>query len=716
MIFPQLSPQYYNENRRDIIERMEAFYAESITLNQSFWVEADIDTRFWSGETSLFQELYPNLPANRRRMFNFNRLRRICNMISGHQRRTRKSMIAIPVEGSDQVTSDQFSKILAHASSTQGILETISDAFEGSLITGMNLLHVWLDFRDDPLSGTLRVDKCDYNSFLVDPYFRKSDLSDCNGLWKRSYLTKKEVISLMPQYADEIAGLSTQEMSRDAKFQYMPESYGFSYKNLLMYDEFFYRDYRSTQILTDVQTGETLEWRFGDEAKLKAYLDTYPTVRVEKVQVPTVRQAIVVQGKVLYDGPNNLGIDQYPFVPVLTYYNPQIPYYYLRIQGIVRDLRDSQYLYSRRKVIELDILESQINSGWVYKENSLINPKDIFLSGQGRGLALKQEAQMTDVQPIVPPQIPPSMFQLSESLSREILEVSGVNEELLGSANDDKAGVLAMLRQGAGLTTLQPLFDRLDFAQKLLGKIIIKAVQNNYTPGKIKRILNEEPSPEFYNRNFGNYDCVVEDGLNTATQKQMQFAQLLQMRELGIGIPDDLLIDSAPLQNKTELIESVRQAQEQQAQQAQMQMQSALAEQEARTQLAQARAVADQGLGLERVSRIQENQALAIERKAEAEKDHFSAVLDFVKAVKELEGIDIGNLERLIALARIVSQEEMRATSPQVDNVSNMMNTLQGLQRNLGTQGMQSMPGEALAKTGVPGETTPTLPESAGVM
>ncbi len=704
MIFPQLSPQYYNENRRDIIERMEAFYAESITLNQSFWVEADIDTRFWSGETSLFQELYPNLPANRRRMFNFNRLRRICNMISGHQRRTRKSMIAVPVEGSDQVTSDQFSKILSHASSTQGILETISDAFEGSLITGMNLLHVWLDFRDDPLSGTLRVDKCDYNSFLVDPYFRKHDLSDCNGLWKRSYLTKKEVISLMPQYADEIAGLSTQEMSRDAKFQYMPESYGFSYKNLLMYDEFFYRDYRSTQILTDVQTGETLEWRFGDEAKLREYLHTYPTVRVEKVQVPTVRQAIVVQGKVLYDGPNNLGIDQYPFVPVLTYYNPQIPYYYLRVQGIVRDLRDSQYLYSRRKVIELDILESQINSGWIYKENSLINPKDIFLSGQGRGLALKQEAQMTDVQPIVPPQIPPSMFQLSESLSREIMEVSGVNEELLGSANDDKAGVLAMLRQGAGLTTLQPLFDRLDFAQKLLGKIIIKAVQNNYTPGKIKRILNEEPSPEFYNRNFGNYDCVVEDGLNTATQKQMQFAQLLQMRELGIGIPDDLLIDSAPLQNKTELIEAVKQSQEQASQQAQLQMQSALAEQEARTQLAQARAVADQGLGLERVSRIQENQALAIERKAEAEKDHFAAVLDFVKAIKELEGIDIGNLERLIALARIVSQEETRATSPQSENVSNMVTTLQGLQRNLGTQ---SVPSEV---------TTPASPEPASVM
>lgn len=675
MIFPQLSPQYYNENRRDVLERMEAFYAESITLNQSFWVEADIDTRFWAGEVSLWNELYPNLPAARRRLFNFNRLRRVCNMISGYQRRNRKSMIAVPVEGSSQKTSDQFSKILMHVSKTQGVLENISDAFEGSLITGMNLLQVWLDFRDDPLSGTLRVDKCDYNSFLIDPYFRKPDLSDCNGIWKRSYLTKNEVLSLMPQYSDEIIGLSTQEMSRDAKFQYMPESYGFSYKNLLMYDEFFYRDYRTTQILIDTQTGETLEWRF-DEDKLKQYLQTYPTVIVEKSQVSTVRQAIVVQGKVLYDGPNNLGIDSYPIVPLLTYYNPQIPYYYLRIQGIVRDLRDAQYLYARRKVIELDILESQINSGWIYKENALVNPKDIFLSGQGRGLALKQDAQMSDIQPIIPPQVPPSMFQLSESLANEISQISGVNEELLGSAQDDKAGVLAMLRQGAGLTTLQPLFDKLDYAQKLLGKIIIEAVQNNYTPGKVQRILSEEPTVEFYNRNFGTYDCVVEEGLNTVTQKQMQFAQLLQMKELGIVIPDDLLIDSAPLQNKTELLDAVRKAQEQQSQQAQMQMKASIEEQQARTQLAHARSQADQGLAVERASRVAENQALAFERMAESNKDDEIALLNKIKAIKELEQMDMNRLQQLIMLANSLKESERSQTEHVPQNNYNL-NSLQ---------------------------------------
>jgi len=252
------------------------------------------------------------------------------------------------------------------------------------------------------------------------------------------------------------------------------------------------------------------------------------------------------------------------------------------------------------------------------------------------------------------------MFQLSEGLANEINQISGVNEELLGSSLDDKAGVLSMLRQGAGLTTLQPLFDQLDQSQKLLGRILIEAVQSNYTPGKIQKILKEQPSDQFYNKAFGIYDCVVEDGLNTATQKQMEFAQLLQLRELGVPIPDESLVESATLQNKKKLIEIMQKNQQQQQQMQQMQMQAALQEQQARTELAQARATADQGLGVERMSRVQENQALAIERKAQAERDHYASLLDFVKALKELEGIDIANLGNLISLAKGLSMESER--------------------------------------------------------
>lgn len=668
MLFPQLGPQYYDDRDKPLISRMEASYAESVTINQSFWSEADLDTRFEANDQTLWNDLYGNLPANRRRQFTFNRIKRVVNMIGGHQRRTRKSTIVTPVENGDSHTADQFSKILLWINQQEGVYETISESFHGgALVTGLNFLHVWMDYRSDPISGNIKVDNCSYNSFLVDPYFRKHDLSDCNFIWKRSFLSKRQCISLMPDRADEILGLigSDSGTGRDGKFQFLPESYSYSMKNLLTYDEYYYRDFRTQKMLVDTQTGETMEWKSSDESKLKEFLQAFPTVTVVDQEIPTVRLAILIQGKSFYHGPNPMGIDSYPFVPVFGYFNPQMPYMPYRIQGVVRGLRDAQYLYNRRRAIELDILESQINSGWKYKENALVNPKDVFLSGQGRGLALKEEAQMTDVEQIQAPQIPPSMIQLSELLAKEVQEIAGVSDELLGMANDDKAGVLSMLRQGAGLTTLQILFDNLDRSQKLLGKIMLDLIQANFTPGKIKKILqNEDPSPQFYNKAFGRYDAVVEDGLNTATQRQMQFAQLLQLREAGVPIPTDQLLEASTLQNKDKLIEAIQKQEQQQAQMAQQQAEAQMQVQMAQIELSKARAQADQGLGIERLSRVQENQALAEERKAQAVKDEEIGLLNLVKALKEIDSVDLEHVEKLISLSNLVKAEQ-QARQPQ---------------------------------------------------
>ena len=651
-LFPQLGPQYYDEKDKGILERMESFYSESISINQSFWGEGDTDTRFEAGDQTLWNDLYGNLPANRRRQFNFNRIRRVVNMISGHQRRNRNSTTVTPVENGDSETADQFTKILMWNAQQEGILETISESFHGALVTGMNMLQVWTDYRSDPVSGSIKVDNCAYNSFLIDPFFRKKDLSDCNGIWKRSFLTKREALSLLPDQKEMIGSLSPNQS--DGKFQFMPESYDYGQRNLMTYDEYYYKDYRTQRVLADSQTGETMEWKGKEEEDLRYYLSLYPQVTVIDQEIPTVKVAIVLQGKVMYNGPNPMGIDKYPFIPVFGYYNPQMPYFPWRVQGVVRGLRDSQYLYNRRKAIELDILESQINSGWKYKENALVDPKDVFLSGQGRGLALKQEAQMTDVEQIMPSPVQPSTIQLSEILAKEIQEISGVNEELLGSAVDDKAGILSMLRQGAGLTTLQVLFDQLDYSQKLLGSLMIDIIQTNFTPGKVKRIIEDEPSPEFYNKAFGKYDAVVEEGLNTATQRQFQFAQLLHLREAGVNIPDDVLLEASTVQNKKKLTDSIAQAAKQQQEIEQMQLQSTIKEQEARTELAHSRAIADRGLGMERVSRIEENREFAHERHAEAQREESTALLNTVKALQEIDDIDLAQIEKLIALSRLV--------------------------------------------------------------
>lgn len=650
---------FWHEKSHDdqgLKQRMEDTYAQSITINQSFWNEADIDTRFKAGDQELWNELYGNLPASRRKMFNFNRIRRVINMITGHQRKNRKSTIITPIENSDEETANLFSKAMLWAMQKDDTLDTISEAFDGAVTAGMNLLSVWMDYRSDPINGDIKVDNVSYNGYLIDPFFKKQDLSDCNFIWTRKWLTKTQCRSLLPEHADEIDAMST-NASRDGKFQYMPESYNFGMDDLLTYDEYWYRDYRTQELLVDLRTGETMEWK-GEKDDLEAFLRAYPELTVIKNQVQTCKLGILVQGQVMYHGANPMGIDSYPFVPVLGYYEPQIPYFPWRVQGVVRGLRDSQYLYNRRKVIELDILESQINSGWKYKEDALVNPEDVFLSGQGRGLALKQEAMMSDVERIQAPQVPPSMIELSRILGEEIQQISGVNEELLGSAEDDKAGILSMLRQGAGLTTLQVLFDQLDTSQKLLGRIFLELMQSNFSPGKMKRITSLEPTPQFYNKAFGKYDAVVEEGLNTSTQRQMQFKQLLGLREIGIPVPTNVLVEASTLQNKKELVEAIAQQEQQQAQMQQMQMQAGLQEQEAKVKDLESRAEANTGLGLERAARVQENRALAIERLAEAEKDRELGTLHKVEALKELESMDLDHLEKLLRINEYISNQD----------------------------------------------------------
>jgi len=671
MLFPDRGSTYLDDSHKTVLSKMETFYANSISMNQAFWSEADTDTKFEVGDGNLWNDLYGNLPSHRKRQFNFNRIRPIINMISGHQRRSRKSIIAVPIENADNETSDQFTKVLMWCVNQESILETISESFHGALVTGMNLLQVWLDFRSDPISGNIKVDNCSYNSFIIDPFFKKADLSDCNGIWKRSFLTKRECISLMPDKSEDILGLSSSDSGsgQDGKFQHMPESRGTN--NLLTYDEFYYRDYRTQKMLVDTETGESMEWKSEDQERLDLYLARYPQVTIIEQEVPTVRLAIVVQGKVLYDGPNPLGIDKYNFVPVFAYYNPQMSDFQWRIQGVVRGLRDAQYLYNRRRIIELDILESTINTGWVYKENALVNPKDVFLTGQGRGLALKEEAAMTDVQQIQSPVIPPTTIQLSELLAKEMPLISGVNEELLGSALDDKAGVLSMLRQGAGLTTLQGLFDQLDRAQKNLGKIMIDIIQANFTPGKIKKILEgEEPTDQFHNKAFGKYHADVQDGLNTATQRQMQFAQMLQLKELGLPISPEDLLEAATLQNKDRIIKNLQKSEEAAAQQQQQQAEMAMQLQQSQIELAHARSQADIGLYAERTSRVAENEASAVERIHKANSEDQSATLDKIKAVKELEDIDIKHMERYFDMVNALRSQESNIAESKVNEVS----------------------------------------------
>jgi len=668
MLFPDTNNEFFNfdpDIGNNITSYMDNLYLQGVTFNQAFWLQAAMDTRFYVGDQSVFNTYIAGSAFNMRREFNFNRIKRIISMIEGFQRRNRKSTIVVPQENGNEETADQYTKLMMHINNSSNVLETISEAFLGSLITGLNLLQIWIDYRTDPVNGEIKVDNKPYNTFFMDPYWTKHDLSDCNYIWIRSYLTKFEAKTLVPNSADLLSSISVNGY-QDIKFTFTPQATNPNTTNLMAYDEFYYRTYRKQTLLVDTITGETTEWH-GNSEDLRTFLLMAPELTTVVSNVPTVNLAIVVQGTVLFSGRNQMGTDSYPFVPVIAYHTPEIPTYSDRISGVVRALRDPQYLYTRRRIVELDILESQLNSGYIVKENSVININDLFKKGQGQYIVLKNDAQMTDIMPIQPPNIPASMLQIGDKLGDEISTISGVNEELLGGAVDDKAAILGMLRQGAGLTTLQRLFDQLDFSQKLVGERILEYIQNNWGPGKVARILGEQPSEQFYNRKFALYRCSIEEGLNTTTQKQMQLAQMLQLREVGVPISDEDLLEASTFQGKKKIIENMQrnkqEAQQQQQQQMQMQQQQndmANRETEARITMTQASATAAEGLGIERLSRVAENQAMVQERLAKADSDRDQGILSLVKAAKELENLDISQAKEVFALLGIIkSHQEM---------------------------------------------------------
>jgi hypothetical protein len=125
--------------------------------------------------------------------------------------------------------------------------------------------------------------------------------------------------------------------------------------------------------------------------------------------------------------------------------------------------------------------------------------------GDGFLIPLKSGHLPNEVQRIEPSAIPQSLMELSASLAEDITKISGVNEELLGSATDDKSGILSMLRQGAGLTTLQTIFDKLDYTQRLYGKIRLEAIRKNFSRGKIRNILGHEPEERFFTSHSQKY-------------------------------------------------------------------------------------------------------------------------------------------------------------------------------------------------------------------
>lgn len=258
------------------------------------------------------------------------------------------------------------------------------------------------------------------------------------------------------------------------------------------------------------------------------------------------------------------------------------------------------------------------------------------------------------MQRIEAPSIPQSMMELSRALSEDITKISGVNEELLGAATDDKAGILAALRQGAGLTTLQTIFDKADYSQRLYGKIRLQAIRKNFSKGKVRSILGRDPDPRFWTASAIKYAIAVEEGNYSTTQRQMELQQLLHFKQLGMPIPDSSILQAAFITNKADVIAQMQQQQQQQTQMQQQQAQ--IEEQKTNADIIQkfARARSDLASEKDKIASSQERIAKIGDIQATSEHKKIQADLDVVKMLISLEDMDLANFKASFDMAQAI--------------------------------------------------------------
>lgn len=662
------------------VSQFNQFFYDAYRTWGVYYAAAYRDLRAYAGDNWTQQEK-TMLEKQRRMVLELNKIRRIINLYSGYERENRTSTVVAPVEGSDENTADLFSEVMMYVYAKTQAEYVFSEAFEHSLKTGLAIIGIYIDYQNDKVNGDLKFYWKPFNALMLDPYFTRRDLEDCDQASTRDLLSKEQVKALLPWVPEsEIDNIPTG--IRDNKYQYLGiyRQYNSTYiaKNLLTYDQYWKRINKPQKFLVDMETGVSQEWNGNKEEEriLKEELSNNHRVQLINSHKRSIELNIIVGGKLLYEGPDPTGLDTFPFIPVIAYHEPLIDTYELKIQGVVRSIRDAQRQYNRRHSQIIDLMESIINTGFIHKNGAVIDPDMLFQSGQGRNIVVNPEFDVQqDVKQITAPNIPSGYLQYQDIMDQNIMEIPGGSQELLGlsSTGDVQvSGKLAEVRASNGLKGNRGLFDNFEYAQKLFGNLCLEAIQKNFTPGKVWRITGKKPTPQFFSGQFEQYDSIIKSAVKTQTQREAYYYQLLQLRSLGISIPDEELVEAAPLQAKTKLKESVARLS---AQKQQIAMQQT---EDSRIKNNFIMSQTDQNIALaqERRARVLSDIGLARERISEGEQNYAKALLDNAKTVSEMKKNETDAVMDAVRLAMEMSQMSRQRADDTLSQDSKVMETL----------------------------------------
>lgn len=554
----------------------------------------------------------------------------------------------MPTEGSDPTTTDQYTRVIVDQFNKNGIHEQFSKACELAAISGMVLLQPYLDFTgDDAAQGELKLKIWEYNSFLVDPYFRSPDMSDCQYVWCQEYISKQEAESRFPDKLEAIAPMSGTPQ-RYGSFYFLPENYNMARNDLMVLSYVWYKWKSKRKRLYSKSRNQFFD--MSPSAELDAILYNIPDMEVVTVEQDCWKLAVVLNDQLMFQGDNPLGFTNCPFIPVFWNYEPHNNYYDLRVRSLIRTMRDPQFLFNYKVITNNDIAAATINAGWKRKSGAVANEDNLKKSGQGWDVIINEGYEMSDVEKIIPSAVPQSDLELAQQMMDLVYQTCGINLENWAGQDDKQISSLtAMMKMAANLMVFQKYFDQWDYSLKLLGNISLQIVLNNWNAEKVALIIGEEPSEYFYSKIFAKYKIVVEEGLLTPTQKNFQAQQMLEINErFGKEVfPPSMIIKDMNIQGKAEMMEFLQQQEQQQGimQQEATNIQQAF--ENAKLQEMMSKAAANIGTAKERMARSESNQGLFEERlsmisknRAMATKEKMDALTKLLEAVRQFGELD----------------------------------------------------------------------------
>jgi len=346
-----------------------------------------------------------------------------------------------------------------------------------------------------------------------------------------------------------------------------------------------YRTLKYKDFFVDTSTGDMSEVPENWDRERVGRLVQLTGVNVIKRRTQTIRWTVSCDRFLLHD--EDSPYKHFTVVPFFPYF---IDGYTMGLGDQLVDLqRFTNKLYSQ----ELHILNSAANSGWKVQQNSLKNMTEEELEQRGAKTGIV--AVLDDVehlQRIEPGELPSGHDHLAQTIDGKFHQISGYTEAMQGAASTEATGKALDFRAARGSVNLATAYKALYFTKTLIAEHIRDLAQTFYTETRLLRYTNgvtnesgvmtiNQPTPEGRMLNdvtTGKYDATVVPAPSRDTVQQTTFAQLKEMRQdLGMMIPDEVLLQYSSIPQKSAVIQAVKEAQgDQNAQQQQQALQQAL--------------------------------------------------------------------------------------------------------------------------------------------